>query len=281
MYYFDDDIVKKYVLESIKNGTAKTEEYHETMINWVGKPGDVFDDEEQVLFNEAFRKLREGVLPDENMENYLILNTINYFSSNFLYRPKLVNYIVLKQNGLLQRYERTKYGFNLTLKDDSVIEVERLSRKVEGASKCIKGLTNFFKRQQECHLNSILLSQAFQSENSVVTGYIQSSKYKFIHSWVETKSQDNQEDLVFDSTMNAVMKKSDYYKLRQVEPVSSLSRQQLQELFKKQNLFGEGKPLEGVMIKEMLLWYEDIIEILRNQFGIKFSTFPENFERQM
>ena len=81
-----------------------------------------------------------------------------------------------------------------------------------------------YERLGRCHEASLAISEGLGDiQNYIVTGYVfaLSDKSKYVHSWIELVV--NGEEVVIDYTLNAIMNKEGYYKIRHVKDISKIS----------------------------------------------------------
>ena len=104
----------------------------------------------------------------------------------------------------------------------------------------VKKILQSENRYGHCHINSIgcLKSLPVDSydEAYVVSGKIQVSKYHYVyHSWVEL-TKDN-ESRVIDFNRNAIMKKDDYYKIKNPIVINKTNVETINKLFEYEDAF--------------------------------------------
>lgn len=114
-------------------------------------------------------------------------------------------------------------------------------------------------RKGQCHRNSMLISNIINMSNNIVTGYIfgYSDKSKYLHSWIELV-YDN-EDLVIDYSLNALMNKSGYYQMQHAIPLNKISNKNIKE---DRKLLDKFDKLGHFDIKEYLLYRDEIMNDL-------------------
>lgn len=159
--------------------------------------------------------------------SFTILYTINQFT---LKEPtsdlnKLYNKIAEIEDVLEINY--TDRFLNIKLKDYD-IEVETLSKRNPGINKILDDIETS-KRNGTCFEKAFRLGLGFKPPAKIVTGYTYgyTDKSKFLHSWVEI-TRDNKEYVV-DGTLNAVINKEGFYKLRKVNVISEINKDDLIE----------------------------------------------------
>ena len=141
----------------------------------------------------------------------------------------------------------------------------------------LKEISNIKTRIGNCHKYAIdssrMLREYFDIDNSVVTGYTYYSTElsKYLHSWNEFKNKQGDE-MVFDSTLNAIMNKEGYYLLRHVEPICKIDSKQLADDFE-----NYGEYLNIIDIKNYLKYRDKVIEYLK----IKKDLFQSEDEEEL
>jgi len=139
---------------------------------------------------------------------------IRAFSSSSLFLKILYTIKGFKLN----RIDDKKLVINY--KNDSV-QFSLISDNIESdncdISEVKKELLDHRGRVGQCHNKSM---EFINLGDYLVTGYVDdtSRDYRVIHSWIET------EKVVIDYTSNLVMKKEDYYELRNVEVLSVINK---------------------------------------------------------
>ena len=131
----------------------------------------------------------------------------NFLKSLYLKKGFKVNRIDEKK--LIISYNNESIIFSLLsdllVIDDGKLKEELLNRKI---------------RTGHCHDKSI---QYIGFGSYLVTGYVDdtSRNYRVIHSWIEN------DEYVIDYTSNLVIKKEDYYELRNVEVLSVINKEDI------------------------------------------------------
>ncbi len=118
-----------------------------------------------------------------------------------------------------------------------VIDTTNCEVRTMVLSDVIPGLLNYFPelatedRANTCFANSRNLSMVlgYEYDNDVVTGicYGATDKSEYLHSWVETEIYGD--EVVLDFTMNAIINKEGYYKLRHVKELERISSKTIME----------------------------------------------------
>lgn len=275
------EYIKKDILEAIKTREIFSARYKRKIESWFGN-----DLLEELLDKEYFSKNYSLIKDnkkgydynfDESLIRFFILNTIanltvKGFSDRFSYIK------TMKKSNLISRYKRTKTGFLLFDANKTPIKIELISKRYPETLIHFPQLEDFCARERECHVNSILLSPHIPSEKvDVVTGYVDSinGSRDILHSWIE--SQHNGSEYVVDFNLNAIFSKEDYYKIRQAQPLSVISRDELVDFLK----FGESymtdeqkEVLSCLGLKAQLLFFHDIYKILKEEQLNKSNSQP-------
>lgn len=255
---------KQFVLESIKTGYIKSDEYERI------KNSMVMSNEEEA--NEKIEKQHFKIYSlmksnpykynyPEEIQNFCKLNLIAYYTSNIGYFKKASYLDVMKKGMVVKRYKRVPKGFKLTDYDGNDIKITLISKRIPHILELFPKLISFSGREGCCHINSILLSQCLSNDNTfVVTGNIKSlDNQVLLHSWIETIATETRQPLVLDFNTNAIFDKEDYYKLRQPEVITEVSKEDLKKFLDKKIAFRDDALLDGLAAKELLLFFDDIV----------------------
>ena len=118
------------------------------------------------------------------------------------------------------------------------VVVKKLTDEMPEAKEISKQLNIDLETTQRtgcCFDGSFILSKNFNFKNDLVTGYYYgaSDKAKFLHSWIEVK------DLVIDFTMNSIMKKEDYYRIRHIDKSDIMQRISSEDIKKDIEEYGD------------------------------------------
>ena len=113
------------------------------------------------------------------------------------------------------------------------------------------------ERLGNCHQGSLDICSILANPHEIVTGYIYgpSDKAKYIHTWIECLIKEK--ECVIDYTMNAFMNKEGFYIIKNPEPISRISGQDIKADAKKYGSF-----LEKINIRQYLLYRDEIIKDL-------------------
>lgn len=116
-------------------------------------------------------------------------------------------------------------------------------------------------RGGHCHLNSYYLSQFFDMEHNVVSGYCSSysDSKKFSHTWIEFEGKKN--NWVIDYNINAVVLKDAYYKLYNPTDTVAISKDQLRE----DAMLIKNSGFNNRDIRMYLFWPNDVREIAKTE----------------
>lgn len=130
-------------------------------------------------------------------------------------------------------------------------------------------------RSSRCHEFAIyasrLLSKELGIQGKIVTGYTHYyvPQYNCLHSWIETETEDG--PVVIDSTMNAVMDKEGYYKLKHIDEKSIISEISTEDLLSDMEKYEEViEKIDKVDYKTYLTMRDEIVKSLeRNKHLFK------------
>ncbi|MBO6233022.1 MAG: hypothetical protein J6N78_03060 [Clostridia bacterium] len=124
------------------------------------------------------------------------------------------------------------------------------------------------KREQKCHDLSIYLSAILENylkiSNNLVTGnpsyYVDKNKY--LHSWVEFKDKENDnEPKVMDATQNLIMDKDSYYLLKNIK------KEEIVSIISSKDIVSDSKKYSSIINKIDLKTYltsrDEIIENIK------------------
>ncbi|MBR2712792.1 MAG: transglutaminase domain-containing protein [Bacilli bacterium] len=111
-----------------------------------------------------------------------------------------------------------------------IFNLDGVNVKVMKITDLICGVRNIFPeigsplRYGKCYGGANLLARSLKNDADLVTGYHYgfTDKSKYLHSWVETKFYD--EDYVLDVTLNAVINKEGYYRIKNIKENEILQR---------------------------------------------------------
>lgn len=272
--------IKQGVLEAVKNHQVGSAEHKQNVQKWFyqeeySKLSE--EDREHFKLLETIRKNGKNFDYDELYRNYMLLLTISYHTSDLNFLVKSLANNLLKRAGFLKQYKKAKKGFRLIETDGHEIEVGMISKKVPDMLKHFPELVKFKERTGYCHFHSICLANSFANDNvCVATGIVTSlrSDINYLHSWVELTANDSKETVVLDFNMNASMRKDDYYRIRGVEPLSYVSKTDIEKYIKTE-AFHKGGFLEKLDYKELLLFFDDIMKLVEEDPSSKNKTEPQ------
>lgn len=167
-----------------------------------------------------------------NWLNYNILSLIYEFTLKDVPDEDIDKYIesLKKQYRKIKdirREGRTKIF--IKLKDREIYAKRLTDALVSDTCKLEDFIPNIHTKERtgNCHSYSRKLAQVLNGDCNVVTGSIYSllSNARILHSWVE-EEKDGQA-WCFDATLNASMKKEDYYHLYNVKVLEKISKQDI------------------------------------------------------
>ena len=259
--------IKKFVLESIKTGYIKSDEYEKQ------KNAMLMDEEDQLTANieDDYYKIYNYMINHpykynypETIKNFCMLNTIAYYTSNIGYVKKLAHLDAMKKGRIVKRYKKIPKGFILTDHNGNDVKITLISKRLPKTLKVFPSLLDFSEREGSCHINSILLSQCLENKDTfVVTGNILTlNDIPVLHSWIETIASQTGEPLVLDFNTNAIFNKDDYYRIQKPEVITKIPKNRIKHLLDKKLAFNDNTPLEGMSAKEILLFFDDIMKLV-------------------
>ena len=179
----------------------------------------------------------------ENKDNTRAILFIGIYASSYGYdvKPKQYNYI----KNYIQEIGDNLYLYN------GFISFHILSECFP-KSKFIYNITHNSEQYNRCHHNSIIMSK-FLPNSKILTGFINYQGQSILHSVILYN------DNIFDTNLNIVLKKKDYYKLTNFKLLNSLTRKKYQEIspYLVNTLFQD---------KDVLLYNKEILnDIKRNK----------------
>lgn len=258
--------IKPEVLQAVKDNSFLTSEFNLKCFHWYVHNEKLSSIYNCLAVNRVYNLLSQGYnfnLSDEMKKDFFV-DAIAHLTSNLPYFRKLKFFNTMKKSQIVQRYKRTKKGYIITNSEGKEIEIDLLS-KYKQVAKVFPMAKNFYDRTGRCHEFSIALSQLWSNENvKVAIGNVTRGRnnYNFTHSWVEIVG-DNGKEAVMDLSLNAIFKKEDYYKLFNAEPLNFVSKDKLHELIR-QDYFRKGGYIQEFDLKFLLLYYDEIIDIIKN-----------------
>lgn len=259
--------IKQFVLESIRTGHIKSDEYEEQknlmLMGDEDQMTPIIEREYYRIYNQMLNHPYQYDYP-ESIKNFCILNTIAYFTSNLGYVKKQLNLSTMKKGKIITRYKRIPKGFILSDYDGHDVRITLISKKLPNMLKVFPMLLDFSEREGGCHINSMLLSQTVNNpETFVVTGIVRTlNDIPILHSWVETVTLETRKEIVLDFNTNAIFDKDDYYRIQKPEVITKIHKSKIKYLLESNLAFSDGTPLEGMSAKEILLYFDDIMKLV-------------------
>lgn len=158
-------------------------------------------------------------------DSFVVYYTINQFT---LKEPtddlnKLLDRIL----GMDEVIGITKTDKNLVIKlKDYTLEVETFSKRNPKVVKLLPDIESI-ERNGTCYDKAYKICLGFKGSSNLVTGYNYgyTDKSKYLHSWVEVTIDGK--EYVVDGTLNAMINKEGYYKLRKINLLTSIPKEQL------------------------------------------------------
>ena len=273
------DKIKQQILYFVENDMIDSNAYKLMLRQNIYDEEDVTAEKNLNELYGAMHFLNQNkAVADEVQKNLLIIAMINYLMSPKLNKATKQFAIKSARNAkAIKRVRPKKIDFHVIDGDGKLIKVAMLSKSMPSLTKeIIERLESGGQRTGFCHYDSMqLIRWLLNDDAKVVTGnvayYFEGDSYS--HSWIEYKSQKQHNDMVLDFTMNAIMPKEDYYRLRKPEVLSVVTREQIKEAIEELNLFDEGAPLHNIDNKVLLLFFDELIEVSKEKLKAK-----QNFE---
>lgn len=266
MEKFKIEEIKDEVLFAVKNHLFDTLEFENKVQEWFYGDEDRFQEEETKTFNLINNAIKseKPINLTLNALYFMFLNMVARLTSDLNFNIKSDYFKNMKKYGIVKHF---KYiGNDIYLTDNLDIEVKFTTlTKASNILENFPYAKDFQLRERNCHYHSMLISQMFKNKNvNVVTGNVSSinEDAKFVHSWVEVKTTSGRVKVI-DFNLNAIFYKEDYYRLRNIEVLSKISREKLEYLIKN-NILGDAGYLQGIEYKVLLLYFDDIMEILKD-----------------
>lgn len=201
----------------------------------------------------------------EELSIYYAISLFNLSSLPLKNRTKELNDLV--KNKIIKSFTATTEKAVITRLDGSVVEVKTLSKMLDDMFD-VETLSTT-KRLGKCHRKTIALCNYFDQIgmfSNIVTGLVKDGHEDgdVLHTWSEFEQKGI--EYVADYTINAVMPKKDYYKLRHItKPLCVINSQ---ELFKTFNLKQINSISDSIDEKVFLTNYHKIKpDLLKNNFG--------------
>ena len=163
----------------------------------------------------------------------------------------------LKLHSKVKSIEYSNKCLVITLTDNTVIHAQNLCQTL--------GMDNSKEESPVARLSNapkMSLELARHLPNAiVVTGKVagQTSKSSYLHTWVETTTEDGRQ-VVLDYSMNAIINKQGYYTLRHASQISAINGADIASDMEKVSPFINAGELSG---KEYLVYRDSIMEILK------------------
>lgn len=265
--------IKDEVLYAVKNHLFDTLEFENKVQEWFYGDENRFQEEEIKTFNLINNAIKseKPINLTLNALYFMFLNMVARLTSDLNFNIKSDYFKTMKKYGIVKHF---KYiGNDIYLTDNLDIEVK--FTPLTKASNILENFPyakDFQLRERNCHYHSMLISQMFKNKNvNVVTGNVSSinKDANFVHSWVEVKTTSGRVKVI-DFNLNVIFYQEDYYRLRNVEVLSKISREELAYLIEN-DVLGNGGYLEGLEYKILLLYFDDIMKILKDMPKEKLS----------
>lgn len=266
------DKLKECMLYFVENDMINSPEYKAALKEYVYNDETSFNDRNAKIAYEAlldniylFKKNKQTYNDVE--KNFFIINFICGLTSKIKLKQILGDYLAIKHSGALKKFYPSKYGWVLVDESGEKIQFSLLSKAMPSLTKETKSRLKTSRRLRHCHFDSMILAEDILNKDvNVVTGnlsYFENDE-KYTHSWVEYVSKSGKANVI-DFTMNAIMDKDRYYKLRNVDVLSKVSRDKIIDALEKFHLCSPGYPLNNIDAKVLLLFFDEIVEIAKRK----------------
>ena len=242
--------------------------YQELFVNEFTRSQNIDDTFANISNNECFAKgieyLKSMNCKWLDEDSYVILCAINQFTLKNKTEDidELFNR-VLNIDDVLDVTRDDKY---LTIKiKDYTIEVKTFSKRNPRAIDVLPDIESI-ERNGTCYIKAYQICLGFKGSAKVVTGYNYgyTDKSKFLHSWVEVTIDG--EEFVIDGTLNAIFNKEGYYKLRKINVLSTITKDDL-----RQDMLNYGKFIEEIGLDVYYVFRNEIIKELEKNNNL-FET---------
>ena len=169
----------------------------------------------------------------ENAELYLadhmIMSLINAMGTTGMEERVDSLFNRLKSSNAISTIYIAKDGLHIEKTDGTKIHSRVLSKTMPALVDEENRVLTKARKKGNGHYDSINISTSLTEPSKVATGFTYglTSRSRYLHSWVETSLED--EAVVIDYTMNAIINKEAYYELKKAEIVSKVSSSTLRE----------------------------------------------------
>lgn len=221
------------------------------------------------LFDDAVRALQSNpellheVLAENNAKSYVFEHTLTTLIKNYG-TPGTDGWEFNQMANLLRLHSEVKsisasnHSLKISLADGTEIKSSLLSESANINAEQLAEFQNNYSNEQ----SALLVAMMLKTPSRIVIGKTGnlSSKSAQIHTWVEASP--NGKDWVYDMSLNAIINKQGYYRLRHAEPVSVIPFSTVKEDLAKLNPYiKNGK----ISLKEYLIFRDDVMELLSEQ----------------
>lgn len=210
--------------DSIKNEGSISQKIDEELVYLINK-----GDKEKLNF---FIKLHDiNFLYTEEMKIFYCINEFMQGSISSEKKQKILE--ILNNNKYVKSVKAQEYSVYkipefIVDTQDGIIKALQFSSVVPDIKKSIPYIETK-QRNGKCFDLAYLICTGVDKESDIVIGYVYGNcdKSKFLHSWVETCI--GGEEVVIDGTVNAVINKSGYYRMKHAEVLNRISKKDVIE----------------------------------------------------
>ena len=269
------DDLKAEILYFVKNGMIDSQEYKLTLKKYIYEIEDEVGERNQDHLYNTIRFLSKNKAVARNVQaDMLTITFICYLTAPKMRFISRLTALKSAHNGqVIKRVYPKKRGWNIVDRDGNLIKIALVSKSMPSLTKeIVDRLESGTKRMGYCHYDSMqLVRYILNKDANVVTGNVAyfHDEDSYSHSWIEYKSQKENKDMVLDFTMNAIMTKEDYYRLRNPQVLSVVSREKIKEAIEELKLFDNNAPLQNIDNKVLLLFFDEIVEMSRQSIQEK------------
>lgn len=192
------------------------------------------------------------------LEDHMIMGLINAMGTTGAEEKKTALFNRLKANPSIASIYIALDGLHIEKTDGTKVHAKVLSSTMPALFEDDDKILTSARKKGSGHYDSINLSTSLNFPSKVATGFTHglTSRSRYLHSWVETSLDD--EPVVIDYTMNAIINKEAYYELKKADVISKVSSSTLKE---------DGKIVYPYILRGELSYAEYLacrVEVLEN-----------------
>lgn len=223
--------------------------------------GKLFDDAVKAL--QSSPELLQTMLAENKAKFYAFENILTSLIKNYgnpevdaLEFNRMVN--VLRLHSEVKSISVSDHSLQIRLADGTEINSSVLSERAKIDAEQLAEYQNHYSTEEL----ALAIATMLKTPSRIVVGKTGnlSSKSAQIHAWVEASP--NGKDWVYDMSLNAIINKQGYYRLRHAEPISAIPFSTVKEDLVKLNPYFKN---EKISLKEYLIFRDDIMELLNEQ----------------